>query len=125
MGFPQSGIDGYIYVDGNALQGANAWDITIPSEAVEQRKFGDDWVSRSKTFNDANGTIDAIDDVKILYDAATGSSSVLTYIYPNRGTTGEYWYGNAIFGTSGSGSVDGNVTAAGDWVGDGAWTWVE
>jgi hypothetical protein len=125
MSWPQSGHDAYIYIDGNALQGANAWDLSIPSETVEQRKFGDSWVERDKTFNDASGSIDAIDDVKILYDAATASSSVLTYIYPNRSTTGEYWYGNAHFGASADGSVDSNASAAGDWVGDGTWTWVE
>lgn len=125
MAWPKSGHNAYIYISGVALVGGNSWDIALPSETVEFRQFGDTFVTRDKTFNDASGTIDSLQDSELLTNAALATGSLPVYIYPDRGTTGEYWSGNAIFGVSASGSVDAAVAQAGDWVGDGAWGWTE
>jgi len=125
MAWPQCGHNGLIYVSGSEVPGANAWDLTLDTESVELRKFGDDWVERCVTFNSASGSIEAIDGMKELYDAAVAGESVSFLIYPNRDTLGEYWSGDAIFGAGGAGSVDSAVTASSSWVSDGAVSWTE
>lgn len=125
MSLPVCGHNGYIYVSGDALQGANAWSVDVATESVELRKFGDDWVDRCVTFNSWSGSIDAIDDIKILMDAATAGDSVSLYIYPDRDTTGEYYSGNAIFGHGASADTGSMVGASGSFEGHGALTWTE
>lgn len=125
MSLPVCGHNGYIYVSGIALQGANAWSIDVATESVELRKFGDDWIDRCVTFNSWSGRIDAIDDINTLIDAATAGDSLPLYIYPDRETTGEYYSGNAIFGHSGAGDTGSPVTAGASFEGDGALAWTE
>ena len=122
MAWPKSGHNAYVYISGEALLGGNSWSINLSSETVEHREFGGSFVERSKTFNDWSGSIEANDDCKLLTDAALAAGSCALYIYPDRGTTGEYYSGNAIFGHSASGGVSSEVTAAGDFVGHGTLT---
>jgi len=123
MAWPKCGHNGLIYVSGTHIDGANSWNITVDTESVELRKFGDDWVARCATFNSASGSIEAIDNVKDLMDAAKARASVSFLIYPDAGTTGEYWSGNAIFGAGGDGSVDGPAGASSSFVSDGEVSW--
>ena len=125
MSLPVCGHNGYIYVSGIALQGANAWSIDIATESVELRKFGDSWVDRCTTFNSWSGSIDAIDDIKTLVDAATAGDSLPLYIYPDRNETGEYFSGNAIFGANSAGDTGSAVTAGTSFEGDGSLAWTE
>ena len=125
MSLPVCGHNGYIYVDGNALQGANAWSVDVDTETVDLRKFGDDWVNRCVTFNSWSASIDAIDDIKTLMDAATAGESKSLYIYPDRSTTGEYYSDNGIFSTGGSGDTGSAVGVSAGVEGDGELSWTE
>lgn len=122
MAWPKCGHDALVYVSGTEIDGANAWSLDLSSESVELRKFGDDWVERCKTFNDWSGSIDAIDNVKDLTDAATASDSVAVLLYHDRNTAAEYFSGNAIFGASAGADVDGAATAGASFDGDGELT---
>jgi len=54
MAWPQCGHNGLIYVSGSEVPGANSWSVTLDTESVELRKFGDSWVERCVTFNSAS-----------------------------------------------------------------------
>jgi len=125
MSLPICGDNAYIYVSGIALQGANAWSIDVATESVELRKFGDSWVDRCVSFNSWSGNIDAIDDIQTLLNAATAGDSLPLYIYPDRGTTTEYYEGNAIFGHGNSADMGSAVTPGASFEGDGSLTWNE
>jgi len=92
---------------------------------VELLKFGDDWVDRCVTFNSWSGSIEAIDDIETLMNAATAGDSLPLYIYPDRATAGEYYSGNAIFGHGGAADVASPVTVSSAFEGDGTLTWTE
>lgn len=123
MAWPKCGHNGLIYVSGVSITGANSWNITVDTESVELRKFGDSWVTRCATFNSASGSIEAIDNVKELMDAAIARAPVSFVIYPDSGTAGEYWSGDAIFGAGGDGSVDGAAGASSSFVSSGTVSW--
>lgn len=125
MSLPVCGHNGYIYVSGIALAGANAWSIDVATETVELRKFGDDWIDKCVTFNSWSGSIDAIDDIQTLLNAAKAGDSLPLYIYPDRATTGEYYSGNAIFGHGASADTSSPVGVSSSFEGDGALTWTE
>ena len=117
MAWPKCGHNALVYVSGTEVVGT-AWSLDITSETVELRKFGDTWVTRCKTFSDWAGSIDALDDVKVLTDAATATTSVAVLLYHDRSTATEYFSGNAFFGASAGASVDGPATAGASFVGD-------
>ena len=123
MAWPKCGHNALVYVSGTEISGGNSWEITVDTETVELRKFGDDWVERCVTFNTASGSIESLDDVDTLYGAATAGDSVSFLLYPDRATAGEYWSGNAIFSAGGGASVDGPATASASFESDGTITY--
>jgi len=125
MSLPVCGHNGYIYVSGIALQGANAWTIDVTTETVDLRKFGDSWIDKCVTFNGWSGSIEAIDDINTLIDAASAGDSLPLYIYPDRSTTAEYYSGNAIFAHNAAADTGSPVTVGASFEGDGALTWTE
>lgn len=122
MGAPQHGVNGLIYVGGTELGAANSWSFDVSPDLVETGVFGDSWKGNVKGLQGWSGSVNAYnyEDEKILFTAATGSTSVLLAIYPVRSVLTDYFHGNAFFGISSDGSTTSAIMRNGSFTGDGA-----
>lgn len=116
MGIPIHGKNAYIYVSGEAILGANAWNATTTKSTVDTPQFGDTWMRRVWGQLDGSGNIQAWmhQDKSILRAAVAADGPVATYIYPDRGDATNYISGDFVYtnhvadGATGAG-VSGNV----------------
>ena len=118
---PLAGKNGLIYVSGTELPGANAWSISIESDAVEYSKFGDTWKSNFVGLKGWSGSVGALHDNAgtILQNAAAATIVVALLIYPDRTDGTAYYSGNAIFSFSSEASMDGAIGQSADFTGTG------
>ena len=121
---PKAGKNGLIYVSGTEIVGANAWSISIESDAVEYSKFGDTWKGNFVGLKGWSGSIGALHDQssKVLQNAAAATVVVALLIYPDRTSGSTFYSGNAIFSFSSEASMDAAVGRSVDFTGDGALT---
>ncbi len=113
------GKNAYIYVDGVAFSGANAWSIGTTLDVVESTEFGNTWKPKLAGMLDGTGSITAwqYQDRRELIDAVTGQTALLTYIYPDRSDPTNFIHGIVLFTTySGDGSTTTPVAGNADFV---------
>ena len=120
----KAGKNGLIYVSGTEIPGANAWSISIESDAIEYSKFGDTWKGNLVGLKGWSGSIGALHDhaAKVLQDAAAAAVVVALLIYPDRTSGSTYYSGNAIFSFSSEASMDAAIGQTADFTGDGTLT---
>ena len=102
------------------------WSIDFTVDNVEVTAFGDVNKTYVGGLPDASGSFSGYFDSATaqMYTAAVDGVARGFYLYPDTGDA-TYWYGTALFDFSVSGSVDGAVTASGDWNAAGAITKVQ
>lgn len=120
------GKDGRLYVGLASSTAAaepvaflNSWGIDQSTDRTEVTAFDD----ANKTYvagkEDTQGTYGGFWDSATaqLYTAASDGAKRRFYLYPDAtvGTTGPYWFGEAFFDWSVSGSADGAVEISGSW----------
>lgn len=85
--------------------------------------FGDTWETRLKGLNKFDGTLGANYDTaqagNALWEAATASTSRKMYLYPDRATLTNYYYGNIFPKLSIRGSISSKGASTTGFVGDG------
>ncbi len=118
----KAGYNGLIYVSGNHIEGANAWEITVDQGAAEGRAFGQQWMDRVPIGNDWSGSITAWhdQDSKHLYNACVGNAAAAILLYPDRADLTTYWSGNAIFSFGSSADMESLVGQTATFTGAGS-----
>ena len=85
--------------------------------------FGDTWETRLKGINRFNGTLGANYDTaqagNALWEAATASTSRKMYLYPDRATMTNYYYGNIFPKLGIRGSISSKGASSSGYSGDG------
>ncbi len=119
-----SGINGLIYVSGNEIAGANAWELNIEHANVEGAVFGDLWTGRQPGMMGWSGSITTLFDTaqSYLYLASTQDANAALIIYPSGSVLTKYWSGSAIFSYKASGDTDKLVGESADFQGAGSLT---
>lgn len=119
-----SGINGLIYVSGNEIAGANAWELNVEHGAVEGAVFGDLWKTNQAGMMGWSGSITALHDTAqtYLYLASTQDATATLVIYPSGSTLTKYWSGSAVFSYKASGDTDKLVGESADFTGAGSLT---
>jgi hypothetical protein len=96
------GKNAVVYLQGSGsdaivLTEANEWQISIDSNTVEDNAFGDSWVTMLKGLLKASGSIngnyDTAQSGNSLWEAVVASTARKLYLYPDRATVTNYYYG--------------------------------
>lgn len=94
------GRNAVVYLQGSGsdaivLTEAAEWHISLDSELADDGAFGDTWLTQVKGRMSWNGSLNGNLDTaqSLVFDAATASSSRKIYLYPDRSSTGRYYYG--------------------------------
>jgi len=119
------GKNAKIIIDGTDLEGPNAWDISLSTDAVETDDFGDVWKANVPGISSASGSISGWQwqNKRVLMDAVTGQAALTIFLYPDSDDLTNYWTCSAVFGGySGSGSTSAAVAGSATWVSDGTLT---
>lgn len=98
----------------------NKWALKFATDKFDVTAFGDTTKTYVSGLPDCQGTYAGFYDTATaqLYTAATDGVSRKFYLYPDNTTTGQYWFGTAIFdfnieGDLGSSvNIDGSLAAA-------------
>lgn len=95
----------------------NKWSVKFATDKLEVTAFGDTGKAYVSGLPDAQGDFGGFYDnaTAQLYTAATDGIARKFYLYPDNTTTGQYWFGTAIFDFNIDGSVDGPVAIDGSW----------
>lgn len=95
----------------------NAWSIDFSTDKAEVTSFGDTNKVYVSGLPDASGNFGGYYDnaTAQLYTASQDGVSRKFYLYPDNATTGQYWYGTALFDFSVSGGVGDAVSISGNW----------
>ena len=95
----------------------NQWSIDFSVDFVDVTAFGDTNKTYVSGLPDAQGSFGGFYDTSTaqLYTAATDGVARSFYLYPDNGSTGQYWFGTGLFDFSVSGGVDSAVTVSGNW----------
>lgn len=102
----------------------NAWSIDFSTDKADVTSFGDTNKVYVSGLPDAQGSFGGFYDnaTAQLYTASQDGVSRKFYLYPDNATTGQYWYGTALFDFSVSSGVGDAVTVSGNWNAAGAIT---
>ncbi|MDQ3106415.1 MAG: hypothetical protein M3Q68_01230 [Actinomycetota bacterium] len=102
----------------------NAWTIDFSTDKADVTAFGDTNKVYSSGLPDSQGTFGGFYDTATaqLYTASQDGVARKFYLYPDNATTGQYWYGTALFDFSVSGGVGDAVGVSGAWNAAGAIT---
>lgn len=119
------GRDGRLYVaetsGGTASPVAtlNSWSLNATTDRVEVTAFGDTnrvyVAGLPDVQGDFAGYYDTTGGNDFLFTAATDGNARKFYLYADTDDTSTYWYGQAVFDFSASGSVDGAVEISGSY----------
>jgi hypothetical protein len=95
----------------------NQWSIDFSVDFVDVTAFGDTNKTYVSGLPDAQGSFGGFYDTATaqLYTAATDGVARKFYLYPDNGTTGQYWFGTGLFDFSVSSGVDAAATISGNW----------
>lgn len=93
----------------------NNWSLDFSTEKIDVTAFGDTSMVYVSGLPDVQGTYAGFydDATAQMYTAAVDGVARRFYLYPSRGTAGQYWFGTAIFDMSVDASVDGAVAISG------------
>jgi hypothetical protein len=95
----------------------NKWTIDFSTDKADVTAFGDTNKVYVSGLPDASGSFGGwYDDATAqLYTASQDGVSRKFYLYPSNATTGQYWYGTALFDFSVSSGVGDAVAVSGNW----------
>jgi predicted secreted protein len=122
---PKHGKNSLVYINASEISGANAWSLEIEHDIAELSAFGDDWRRILAGLRSWGGSIDAWHDQasKVLHTAVTADTVLPILIYPDDTDITTYISGNALFASNErEGSMDGAITSATEFTGDGVVT---
>lgn len=93
------------------------WSMKFTTQKSDVTALGDTGMVYVSGLPDAQGDFAGFYDNASaqLYTAATDGVARKFYLYPDTGTTTQYWFGTALFDFNIDGSVDGPVSVAGSW----------
>ncbi len=114
-----SGVNGLIYVSGNEIAGANAWELAIEHANVEGAQFGALWTERAGGMISWSGSVTTWHDSAQRYGylAATADSTASIVIYPTGSTLTKYWSGSAVFSYRAGGDIGSYISETLDFQG--------
>jgi len=94
----------------------NHWSLDFAVNIIDVTSFGDVSKVNVAGLPDVKGSYSGFYDNASaqLYTAATDGIARNFYLYPDRGTITQYWYGPGVFDMSLDGTVDGAVTISGN-----------
>ena len=94
----------------------NNWSLNFQVDNIEVTAFGDSNKTYVAGLPDAQGSYAGWYDTATvqLYTAATDGIARKFYLYPDNSTTGQYFFGTAVFDMNVSAAVDGAVEISGD-----------
>lgn len=120
------GRNAVVYLQGSGsdaivLTEAAEWHISLDFESGDDGALGDTWVTmlkgRMKWSGSINGNLDTASNQ--VFDAVTATSSRKIYLYPDRATTGAYYYGTCYPKLSVDVTLSGVTKFSGSVEGDG------
>ena len=110
------GKNAHVYLQGSGSEAvpiteANEWTFDFGADFSPDNAFGDTWESNLKGLNKFSGTIAGNFDTaqSTMFDAISATSERKLYLYPDRATTGRYYY--ATVWPTLSGTMPGTGTA--------------
>jgi len=94
----------------------NNWSINFNVDNIEVTAFGDSNKTYVAGLPDASGSYQGWYDTATVqtYTAASDGIARKFYLYPDNSSTGQYFFGAAVFDMNISAAVDGAVAIAGD-----------
>lgn len=94
----------------------NNWSLNFQVDNIEVTAFGDTNKTYVAGLPDAQGSYQGWYDTATvqLYTAASDGIARKFYLYPDNTTTGQYFFGTAVFDMNISAAVDGAVSISGD-----------
>ena len=94
----------------------NNWSLNFQVDNIEVTAFGDSNKTYVAGLPDAQGSYAGWYDTATvqLYTAATDGIARKFYLYPDNSSTGQYFFGTAVFDMNVSAAVDGAVEISGD-----------
>lgn len=94
----------------------NQWSLNFSTNNIDVTAFGDTTKTYVSSLPDCTGSYAGFyDNATVqMYTAATDGVARKFYLYPDNGTTTQYWFGTGIFDMNIDGSVDGAVAISGD-----------
>jgi len=95
----------------------NNWSIAFATGKINVTAFGDSNMVYVSGLPDASGTFSGFYDTATaqLYTAAIDGVARKFYLYPDNGTTAQYFFGTSLFDFNISAAVDGSVDISGSW----------
>jgi hypothetical protein len=89
----------------------NNWSLAFTTGKIDVTAFGDTNMTYVSGLPDAQGTFSGFyDNATVqLYTAAVDGVARKFYLYPDNGSTGQYWFGTALFDFNVDAAVDGAV----------------
>jgi hypothetical protein len=95
----------------------NSWSIDFTVNFINVTAFGDTSMTYVSGLPDTKGAFGGFYDTATaqLYTAATDGVARKMYLYPDNGSTGQYWFGTGLFDFSISSGVDDAVSVSGNW----------
>jgi hypothetical protein len=102
----------------------NSWSIDFSTDKADVTAFGDTNKVYVSGLPDSSGSFGGFydDATAQLYTAAQDGVARKFYLYPSNATTGQYWYGTALFDFSVTSGVADAVAISGNWNAAGAIT---
>lgn len=99
-----------------AIAFLNNWSLDFSVDFVEVTAFGDTIKTYVSGLPDSQGSFSGWYDnaTAQLYTAATDGVARKFYLYPDNGSTSQYWFGTMLFDFSVTGAVDGAVQISGN-----------
>lgn len=120
------GKNAVVYLQGSGsvaevITEAAEWQLSIDVETADDGAFGDTWVSMQKGRMSFSGSIAANFDTaaNVLFDAVTATSSRKLYLYADRSSTSNYYYGTVFPKLSATVALGGVAKATVSFDGDG------
>lgn len=124
------GLNALIYIGGIAAEvpQRNSWSLNVTRELLEARVFsavgaGSAWVEQEGGFRSWSGSVDGYydDGDETLVDTIVGAGAGKKYmwLYEDRDTATNYWYGEAWFDIDQTVSVDGYAELSATFTGTG------
>lgn len=103
------------------LTEAAEWTIDVDFDLSDDTAFGDSWKTNLKGMMGWSGSMAGNFDTAQanVFTAATATSTVNLYLYPDRSTTGRYYYGTIWPKLSVTVNKDGTAKFSGSFTGDG------
>lgn len=120
------GLNGAVYLQGagaeaEVISEAAEWSIDLDFDLDPDPALGDTWETAVQGIKRWSGSVSGNFDnaAEVPYDAFDAAAIRKFYLYPDRGTTGQYYYGTCWPKLSVTGGTGGKATFAAALQGDG------